>query len=90
MGTGVLFILFSPNHDNDVQYIKASRIENQLRVQRTINGLTWTICIISVYVLDEAGLPFERTAVKPRNMSIKASQYKDIECELNNVIIMHI
>ena len=65
-------------------YIKASRIENQLRAQRTISGLTWTSCIISVYVLDEAGLPFERTAIKPRNVSIiKASQFKGVESELN-------
>ena len=81
VGAGVLFILFSPHHDDNVLYINVLRIENQSRIQITVNGLIRTVYNISVYVLKESGLPFKRTSVKPRSVSIEASHLMGVDHE---------
>lgn len=86
MGAGVLFILFSPSQENNVMYIKVLRADNQQRIQTIINGLTRCMYIISVYVLDDAGIPFERTAITPRNVSVEAGRFVGVNSKFNRTL----
>ena len=51
----------------------APRLQNELKVEWTVNYLRTNMYKFSAFVLDENGFPFSRTAIKPKSVSFSGT-----------------
>ena len=79
--TGVLVIVIG---DSEVIYHKASRDGTDKIKETLITGLAGGEYSISVFVVEENGLPFERVATSPKLVIVETSKIVQID-DLCNV-----
>ena len=66
--TGVLVTLVN---EGDVQHHLSTRGSNENEVESVIAGLAAGQYTVSVFVVDMDGIPLERTATKPRQVTVE-------------------
>lgn len=66
---GTLVIVYSLNNNSNIHYQFVSRSDFTMPVT-TVNGLLSGHYIATVFVMEDNGLPFNRSATKPRNVSV--------------------
>ena len=64
---GILSIVYSPNSDSNIHYWFTSHSDI---MTMTMSGLPGGHYKASVFVVDDSGLPFNRSATIPRNVSL--------------------
>ena len=69
LAIGVLVIIYSPNDDSNIHYRFISRQTDSALVT-TVSGLPGGYYKASVFVVENRGLPFNRSATAPRNVSV--------------------
>ena len=67
---GVLAIAYSTTGENEIQYKFASRPNDQSKPVTILRGLSIGDYQVSLFVVDEGGLPFNRSANLPSNVSV--------------------
>ena len=72
---GILIIIYSLTDDSGVYYNFAPREAEQLRVIAIAMGLPDYQYEVSVFVIDESGLPFPKAAASPRAVQINGIMY---------------
>ena len=73
--TGLLIIIYSLTNDSDVQYITGgSTLQQPRNVHVSVPGLASGEYGISVFVVEENGLPFERVATSPKLVTVETSK----------------
>ena len=73
--TGLLIIIYSLTNDSDVHYITRGSMSQQPRnVHVSVPGLAGGEYGISVFVVEENGLPFERVATSPKLVAVETSK----------------
>ena len=73
--TGLLIIIYSLTNDSDVHYITGGSTSQQPRnVHVSVPGLADGEYSISVFVVEENGLPFERVATSPKLVTVETSK----------------
>ena len=65
---GILSIVYSPNNDSNIYYHFTSH--SDIMHMTTVSGLPGGCYKISVFVVEDSGLPFNRSATTPRNVSV--------------------
>ena len=65
--TSVFIIVYSRNNDSNTHY---QFMSHSCVPMTTVNGLPGGQYEVSVFIVDVNGLPFHRSAISPRNMSI--------------------
>ena len=80
--TGVLAIVSS--NMNTYYYLIRS---DKLTLQESISGVVGGEYIVSVFLLEEDGMPFERVASKPRAVSVANSEFQVRKCSLLSTYI---
>ena len=84
--TEVLLIIYSLTNDYDVHYITGGSTSQQPRnVHVIVPGLAGGEFGISVFVVEENGLPFERVATSPKLVAVETSKIVLID-DLFNVL----
>ena len=69
LAIGVLVIIYSPNNDSNIHYRFISR-QSDTTPLSTVSGLPGGRYKASVFVVQDRGLPFNRSATAPRNVSV--------------------
>ena len=74
--TGLLIIIYSLTNDSDVNYITTggSTSQQPRNVHVSVPGLAGGEYSISVFVVEENGLPFERVATSPKLVAVETSK----------------
>ena len=73
--TGLLIIIYSLTNDSNVHYITRGSTSQQPRnVHVSVPGLAGGEYGISVFVVEENGLPFERVATSPKLVTVETSK----------------
>ena len=72
--TSVLIIIYSTDNRSDVYYTISSLSTEGETLVTNISGLASGLYNISVFVLEENGLPFNRSASTPRNVLVEEYQ----------------
>ena len=75
--TGLLIIIYSLTNDSDVHYIyiaRGSMLQQSKSVDMNVTGLAGGEYSISVFVVEENGLPFERVATSPKLVAVETSK----------------
>ena len=77
--TGLLIIIYSLRltNDSDVHYISedtGSMLQQSKSVDINVTGLAVGEYSISVFVVEENGLPFERVAISPKLVVVETSK----------------
>lgn len=67
--TGTLIIVYSPNNNSNIHYWFISRSDFTMPVT-TVNGLPSGHYKATVFVVEDNGLPFNKSAIQPRNVSV--------------------
>ena len=67
---GVLLIVFSLMNEDGIRYMFIPRPRESQDIETTLTGLSEGDYQVSFFVVDEGGLPFNRSANLPRNISI--------------------
>ena len=80
---GVLLIMFSLTNEDDISYVFVPRPRESQDIERTLTGLSEGDYQVSFFVMDEDGLPFNRSANLPRNISVSEGTYIELTCCLN-------
>ena len=70
--TGLLIIIYSLTNDSDVHYITGGSTSQQPSV--SVPGLAGGEYGISVFVVEENGLPFKRVATSPKLVAVETSK----------------
>ena len=68
-GSGILVII---TNQFDVHYHKAKR--NGILMSTLIIGIPGGNCTVSVFVIEENGMPFERVATLPRPLAVETGK----------------
>ena len=69
---GILIIVYPLDHVNlSVYYFEALKTMITNMIATTITGLTAGLYGVSVFVLEEGGLPFNRSASPPRKIVVQ-------------------
>ena len=71
--TGLLIIIYSLTNDSNVHYITGGSTSQQPR-NVSVPGLAGGEYGISVFVVEENGLPFERVATSPKLVAVETSK----------------
>ena len=66
---GTLVIVYSPNNNSNTYYRFISRSDFTMPMT-TVNGLRSGHFKATVFVIEDNGLPFDKSATKPRNVSV--------------------
>ena len=70
--TGLLIIIYSLTNDSNVHYITGgSMLQQQRNVHVSVTSLAGGEYGISVFVVEENGLPFERVATSPKLVAVE-------------------
>ena len=69
IATGALVAVV--NSTANVQYHLISREDSRNGIDGVISGLPGGQYTVSIFVVDEGGIPFRRAAAKPRRISVK-------------------
>ena len=75
--TGLLIIIYSLTNDSDVHYIyiaEGSTLQQSKSVDMNVTSVAGGVYVISVFVVEENGLPFERVAMSPKLVAVKTSK----------------
>ena len=67
---GVLLITFSLTNEDDISYVFVPRPRESQDIETTLTGLSEGDYQVSFFVVDKDGLPFNRSANLPRNISV--------------------
>jgi hypothetical protein len=67
---GVLIITININDTNDTHYHLCHRNGNNVQVEDTISGLAGGDHGVSMFVLEQSGYPFIRTATTPKFVDV--------------------
>ena len=67
---GLLSIVYSPNNDYKIQYQFISRSDIISANTVSLSGFPCGHYKVSVFVVEANGLPFNRSATVPRNVSV--------------------
>ena len=62
---GILMITYSLNNESNIHYTFSSR-----NTDTSLKGLPVDQYNVSVFVVEESGLPFNRSVTRPRNVSV--------------------
>ena len=77
--TGLLIIIYSLTNDSDVHYIAGGSTSQQPRnVHVSVPGLAGGEYSISVFVVEENGLPFERVATSPKLVAVDRREHEGL------------
>ena len=80
---GTLIIVYSLTDNSSVYYNFAPHIAEQLIVDTMVSGLPVDLYKVSVFIIDERGLPFPRAAARPRAIKIDGNYLvHEIDCKL--------
>ena len=74
LATSVLIIIYSTDNCNDVYYTISSLSTEEETLVTNISGLPSGPYNVSVFVLEENGRPFNRSASTPRNVLVEEHQ----------------
>ena len=69
LAIGILIIVYSPNNDTTIQYRFIPRSATSIPMT-VVSGLPGGRYIATIFVVDNNGLPFNRVATAPRNISV--------------------
>ena len=72
--TSILIIIYSTDNRNNVYYTISSLSTEGETLMTNISGLASGLYNVSVFVLEENGLPFNRSASTPRNVLVGENQ----------------
>ena len=67
----VLVIVYSDSRSSDVYYMFSPPSNEEKKLMTRVSGLPSGLSNVSVFVVEENGLPFERSATTPRNILIR-------------------
>ena len=86
--TGVLVIV---SRDSEVIYHKATREDSDKIIETVISGLAGGEYSVSVFVLEDNGLPFGRVATLPQPVAVERSKFTTctVLYKLINVLTWH-
>ena len=70
----ILAIIYSTDNHNDIYYTISSLSTEGETLVTNISGLPSGPYNVSIFVLEEDGLPFNRSASTPRNVSVEEYQ----------------
>ena len=71
---GLLVIVYSLTDDTDIHYL-SGQVYDQM-IEASVSGLTDSQYNVSIFVIEENGLPFSRVAVLPILIMIKKQPYR--------------
>ena len=66
---GILVIIYSASL-SDIYYMFSPPFREEEKVTATVRGLLSGLYNVSVFVVEDSGLPFNRSATTPRNVSV--------------------
>ena len=69
LAIGILIIVYSPNNNSNIHYRFISRSDITIPVS-TVSGLPSGHYKATAFAIEDNGLPFNRSAIQPRNVSV--------------------
>ena len=72
LAIGILIIIYSPDNDSYIHYQFIPRSDIPMTTMSNIHDGQYRV---SVFVVEENGLPFNKSTATPRNVSISESKF---------------
>ena len=74
---GMLVIVY--NNESDIHYSEALLSQNTEETNVSVSGLSGNAYTVSVFEIDERGLPFNKAAASPRRIPITEGVFSELD-----------